>query len=361
MEAIIDQWRQTIMDAAAARQPLRIVGGGSKDFLGQSLVGSSLATRGYCGVIDYEPTELFITARCGTPLAEIESTLADKGQMLAFEPPHFGGDATIGGCVAAGLSGPRRASAGAVRDFVLGARLLDGKGALLHFGGQVMKNVAGYDVSRLLAGSMGMLGLITEVTLKVSPKPQAETTVALDASHDDALALMNRWGGQPMPISAHCWHDDRLTVRLSGNASAVSSARRKIGGAEIEGADVYWLSLREQRVNFFAAKPENSENSLWRLSVPSTTPALALSGQQLIEWGGALRWTRSDGSGAQDIRAMAEQAGGHATLFRAPAAAKGNTSVFHPLAPPLAAIHRNLKRAFDPQGIFNPGRLYPDL
>lgn len=358
MDAIIDEWRQTILTAGAQRQPLRLVGGGSKDFFGQPAAGTPLSTRRYRGVTAYEPSELFITARCGTPLAEIESILADKNQMLAFEPPHFGDDATIGGCVAAGLSGPRRASAGAVRDFVLGARLLDGNGRSLRFGGQVMKNVAGYDVSRLLAGSMGTLGLITEVTLKVSPKPMTETSVAFDAPQADALALMNRWSGLPLPISAHCWQDNRLTVRLSGAAAAVDSARRTIGGREIEEGDTYWRMLREQRTDFFLAAPQTK--SLWRLSVPSTTLELAHVGQQLIEWGGALRWLWS-AVGPHEIRSMVAQAGGHATLFRADASTKRDTGVFHPLQPPLAVIHRNLKHAFDPGGVLNPGRLYPDF
>jgi glycolate oxidase FAD binding subunit len=375
VQSIIQDWCQTITDAAAQQQAVRIIGGGSKDFLGQSLAGTPLLTRAYCGVIAYEPSELFITARCGTSLAEIEGTLAEQRQMLAFEPPHFGTDATIGGCVAAGLSGPRRASAGAVRDFVLGTRLIDGRGTPLRFGGQVMKNVAGYDISRLLAGSMGILGLITEVTLKVVPMPVEESTVALDLSQAEALLLMNRWGALPLPISAHCWHDDKLIVRLSGAAAAVRSAQQKIGGRQVDNADEYWLALREQRADFFTPELPSGLStalttelattsptpSLWRLSLPSTTPELATKRKQLIEWGGALRWVWGDATAAADMRRMAEQAGGHATLFRANDVAKRATSVFHPLAAPLDTIHDKLKQAFDPQRIFNPGRLYATL
>ncbi len=357
IESIVGAWREAVLDAAEQRRPLRIVGCGSKDFYGGLPSGAPLFTGEYRGIVAYEPSELFITARCGTPLAEIEAVLAEKGQMLAFEPPHFHGGATIGGCVAAGLSGPRRASAGAVRDFVLGARLLDGKGGLLAFGGQVMKNVAGYDVSRLLAGSMGILGLIAEVTLKVVPRPVAETTLALQVSQQDALALMNRWGGQPLPISASCWQDNLLTLRLSGAAAAVSAACRSIGGAEIADAAAHWRGLRDHRAAFFAAQ---GGDALWRLSLPSTTPALALPGTQLVEWGGALRWTWGDAA-AKEIRGLAEAAGGHATLFRASEAARQAVGAFQPLPPALAALHRNLKRAFDPHGVFNPGRLYPDI
>ncbi len=358
-DAIVRDWRQAILDAGAKGKALRLVGGGSKDFYGQSLAGTPLSTLAYTGITAYEPTELFLTARCGTTLASIEAALAEKGQMLAFEPPHFAEDATVGGCVAAGLSGPRRARAGAVRDYVLGIHLLNGKGELLSFGGQVMKNVAGYDVSRLLAGSMGILGLIADVTLKVTPRPVAETTLALNASQEEALALMNRWAGQPLPVSATCWHEGRLTLRLSGAAAAVRAAAEKIGGSAIADADAFWQALREQRADFFTKAMEGK--SLWRLSVPSTTPQLPLPGQPLIEWNGALRWLWADDAAVDLIRRVVGQAGGHATLFRASDATKERISVFHPLQAPLAAIHRNLKGAFDPQGVFNPGRLYREL
>jgi glycolate oxidase FAD binding subunit len=356
MEQVLQQFRERIQAASAAKAGLRLRGGGSKDWYGQALQGNVLDTRGYCGIIDYEPTELVITARCGTPLSEIEAALAQRNQMLAFEPPHFGPDATVGGMVAAGLSGPRRQAVGAVRDFTLGAVLMDGKGEVLHFGGQVMKNVAGYDVSRLLAGSLGTLGLILEVSLKVLPRPYSETTLRLAMSEADAIRHLNEWGGQPMPISASAWHGGLLLVRLSGAQSAVKAAQLKIGGDTVaDGAEV-WAAMREQAHPFFASVA-NGSDALWRLSVPSTTPSIDLPGQQLIEWGGAQRWLKSNAD-AMAIRAAAEKAGGHAILFRS---GDKRAGAFHPLAPAVAKIHRNLKSAFDPAGIFNPGRMYGEF
>ena len=343
---------ERIRAAAAHKTPLRIRGGGTKDFYGEPCAGEALDTRPLAGIVDYEPTELVITAGAGTPLADIEAAIRSRGQMLAFEPPHFGAGATLGGCVAAGLSGPRRASAGAVRDFVLGVRILDGRGDSLRFGGTVMKNVAGYDVSRVIAGSLGTLGLVTEVSLKVLPVPVAEITLRLEKSAAEAIALMNEWGGRPLPISATCHCDNLLTVRLSGAAAAVRTARDRIGGEEVSDAAAFWTAVREQTLPFFAGA-----QTLWRLSVKSTTPPLNLPGPQLIEWGGALRWLAGDGD-ARLVREAAAYAGGHATLFRARDKAAG---AFQPVTPALATLHRRLKAAFDPAGIFNPGRMYPDL
>ena len=343
---------ERIRAAAARNTPLRIRGGGTKDFYGEPCAGEALDTRPLAGIVDYEPTELVITAGAGTPLADIEAAIRARGQMLAFEPPHFGAGATLGGCVAAGLSGPRRASAGAVRDFVLGVRILDGRGDSLRFGGTVMKNVAGYDVSRVIAGSLGTLGLVTEVSLKVLPVPVAEITLRLEKSAAEAIALMNEWGGRPLPISATCHCDNLLTVRLSGAAAAVRTARDRIGGEEVSDAAAFWTAVREQTLPFFAGA-----QTLWRLSVKSTTPPLNLPGPQLIEWGGALRWLAGDGD-ARLVREAAAYAGGHATLFRARDKAAG---AFQPVTPTLATLHRRLKAAFDPAGIFNPGRMYPDL
>jgi glycolate oxidase FAD binding subunit len=357
MEQQLSVLRDRIAAASAAGTALQIRGGGSKDWYGETPRGDLLDTRAYAGIIDYEPTELVITARCGTPLAEIEAALAAQNQMLAFEPPHFGAGATIGGMVAAGLSGPARASVGALRDFVLGAVLMDGSGEVLHFGGQVMKNVAGYDVSRLLTGSLGTLGLLLEVSIKVLPVPFAQATVRLPMSQADAIERLNTWGGQPLPISASLWQDDVLTVRLAGAQAAVTAARRVIGGEEIDAAS-FWLAAREQTLPYFEGVAGiDAANALWRLSVPATTAPLDLSGAQLIEWGGAQRWLRTTAPAAK-VRAMAAAAGGHATLFRGGDKAAG---VFQPLAPAVAAIHRNLKTAFDPAGVFNPGRMYPDL
>lgn len=348
----IEQFRARILAAAAAKSTLRIRGGGTKDWYGQTLAGEILDTRAHSGIVDYEPTELVITARCGTPLAEIEAVLAEQNQMLAFEPPHFGDGATFGGAIASGLSGPRRASAGAVRDFVLGAVLMDGKGEVLTFGGQVMKNVAGYDVSRLLAGSLGTLGLMLQHSVKVLPRAPREVTLRFAISEIDALRRLNEWGGQPLPISASCWHDGVLTVRLSGAKAAVDAAAVALGGEGVPDGVAFWAGLREQQHPFFAG-----DGSLWRLSVPSTTGAIVLRGTQLIEWGGAQRWLKvdADAAMARNIRRAVAAVGGHATLFRG--GDKG-VGVFQPLAPAVAAIHQRLKAAFDPSQIFNPGRMY---
>lgn len=350
----VQEFRERILAAGAGNAALQIRGGGSKHWYGQAPHGAVLDTRAYAGILAYDPSELVITARCGTPLAEIEAALAAQRQMLAFEPPHWGAGATIGGVVAAGLSGPRRPYVGALRDFVLGASLMDGRGQVLHFGGQVMKNVAGYDVSRLLCGSMGMLGLLLQVSLKVLPRPYAETTLVFAWSEAEALRRMNQWAAQPLPISASSWQVGRLMLRLSGATAAVRAARQKLGGEELQDGAAYWAALREQALDFFC---QDEEHGLWRLSLPSTAAPLNLSGKNLIEWGGAQRWLFSDESPAA-IRAAAAAAGGHASLFRG---GDKEIGVFAPLSAPLDQIHRHLKQAFDPAGIFNPGRMYKDL
>ena len=356
MEHQLREIADRIRTAAELRQPLRIRGGGSKDWYGRNPVGEILDTRHLSGIVDYDPTELVVTVRAGTPLVELESLLAQHNQMLAFEPPHFGDGATVGGMVAAGLSGPRRQAAGAVRDFILGATIIDGRGQLLHFGGRVMKNVAGYDVSRLMAGSMGVLGLIVEVSLKVLPRPLTEVTLRLEADQADAIRRLNLWGGQPLPISASVWHDGELLVRLSGAQSAVRAAGALLGGEAVDDADAIWESVREHRHRFFSEQPDKA---CWRLSVSSIAPQLDLAGEQLIEWGGALRWLRAAPDVSADrIFAVAREGGGHATWFRGGVAPQ---SVFHPLAPAVAAIHRRLKANLDPQCIFNPGRMYDDI
>jgi glycolate dehydrogenase FAD-binding subunit len=374
MDSVVKQISETIRSAARDKRPLRIRAGGTKDFYGGALCGEILDVTSCRGIVDYEPTELTITAHAGTPLVEIESALREKGQMLAFEPPHFGdvsstvsgGDgsrtlpdrrgkrATLGGCVATGLSGPRRAYAGAVRDFVLGVRLVDGNGTELKFGGQVMKNVAGYDVSRLIAGSLGTLGVLLEVSMKVLPLPSSETTLRLKCGHADGIVLMNTWAALPLPISATAWSAEHLYVRLSGARPAVEAAAGKLGGTIIDPVTAarFWADIREQTDPFFA-----SPGGLWRLAVKSTSAPLNLAGTQLIEWGGALRWLRSDADAAT-IRAAAQAAGGHATLFRG-----GNkgAGVFHPLSEGLMKLHRRLKQTFDPAGILNAGRMYPEF
>ena len=354
MQDAVDNLSRLIREAAAQQRPLCIRGGGTKDFYGGTIHGYKINTVDYRGIVSYEPTELVITARAGTPLSEIEAALREKGQMLPFEPPHFGAQATLGGCVAAGLSGPRRPYAGAVRDFVLGVRLIDGKGNDLRFGGQVMKNVAGYDVSRLVAGSLGTLGLLLEVSLKVLPAHAAEATLHFECGAADAIERMNRWAAQPLPVTATAWRDGVLHVRLSGARVAVDAAAKRLGGPVVDPAQAQrlWTDIREHTDPFFSGSAP-----LWRLSVKPTTPPLMLAGAQLIEWGGALRWLAS-GADRGAIREAAARAGGHATLFRGGDKSAG---VFHPLAPGLMTLHRNLKQVFDPAGILNPGRLYSEL
>ena len=354
---MIEQYSETIREAADKKQRLRIRGSGSKDFYGGQLSGTVLDVQPYRGIVSYEPQELVLTARAGTTLVEIEKLLSDNGQMLPFEPPHFGPAATLGGCIAAGLSGPRRAYQGAARDYVLGVRMLDGRGDLLTFGGQVMKNVAGYDVSRLQVGALGTLGLLLEISLKVLPRPAAETTLRFDMNQAQAIETMNRWAGRPLPLSASYHQGEALTIRLSGAESAVRAAQLKLGGSVLEkGADIL-RDLREQKTDFF-----KTDIPLWRISLPSTAKPLRISGKQLIEWGGALRWCKTE-AGAKAVRAAAEAAGGQATLFRAAdkpvlSSVEGSAGVFHPLPDALMKIHARLKQSFDPHGVFNHGRIY---
>ena len=353
MDQVLQQFRDRIMSATRSGTALRIRGNGTKDWYGQELNGELLDTTAYSGIISYDPTELVVTARAGTNLREIGKALAEKKQMLAFEPPRFDGLATAGGIVASGLSGPRRQAVGSVRDFVLGTVLMDGKGETLHFGGQVMKNVAGYDVSRLLTGSLGTLGLILEVSLKVLPRPFAQHSLQFAMSEQDALHQLNVWGGQPLPLSASCWLNGNLYVRLSGAQAAVDAAIAKMGGTDLPEAENFWDGVREQTHTFFS----EPQQALWRLSLPTVAPPLALPGEQMIEWGGALRWLRTTAD-AETIRSVAANAGGHATLYKG---GDKSVGVFQPLAPAVARIHRNLKQAFDPAGIFNPRRMYTDF
>ena len=350
MAAAIEDFRARIL----AKRPLRIRGGGSKDFYGGVLAGEVLDTRAHAGIVNYEPTELVVTARAGTPLAELEAALAGQRQCLACEPPDHGG-ATVGGAVAAGLSGPRRATADSLRDFVLGVQLMDGEGRLLHFGGEVMKNVAGFDVSRLVAGSMGTLGLIVEVSLKVLPLPVADLSLRFECSQERALEDLNAWAGRPLPLAASAWQDGLLTVRLAGAEAAVAAARAALGGEDIGAAEAttFWSDLRHQRAAFFDAA---DGRTLWRVGLPSVAPPLALPGAPLVEWGGAQRWYR--GGDAQEVRRVAAAAGGHATAYRGGDRAGG---VFAPVPAPLLEVHTRLKQAFDPHGVFCPGRLYPEL
>jgi glycolate oxidase FAD binding subunit len=380
MDAQLNSLIDAVRQAAADGRTLRLRGGGTKDFWGQSLTGEVLDTRAYAGIVSYEPSELVVTARCGTPLAELEAALAEKGQCLAFEPPHFGPDATVGGMVAAGLSGPARATAGAVRDYVLGARFINGLGEHLTFGGQVMKNVAGYDVSRLMAGSWGTLGLITEVSLKVLPVAPAEATLMIAGlAQGPALDLLHRWGGQPLPLNASAWVRDTTAqpvadyvfVRLRGAVAAVQSATGKMAadavalGAQVQAMDHAeaaqdWRASAEQSLAFFDAP--HPDACLWRLSVPQTAPALDLPYPTYIEWQGAQRWLWAPATAAVPLRELAQSVGGHATLFRA-SATHAELDKIAGVNTPLGAvqdrIQRQLQQQFDPKGVFATGRLHP--
>jgi glycolate oxidase len=361
MDAALARLVDQVQTARAAKGSLRIVGGASKDFYGGALEGEALDLRPLAGISSYEPSELVVTARGGTLLAELEETLAAKGQCLAFEPPRYTARGTVGGMVAAGLAGPARASAGAVRDHVLGATLLNGIGQVLSFGGQVMKNVAGYDVSRALAGSLGVLGVICEVSLKVLPVAPSSATLRFECDQAEALTRLAHWGGQPLPIHASAWWNGMLVLRLSGARAAVEAACRQLGGEAVDAAlaAVFWRGLRDHGDEFFgaAAIAVDQGAALWRLGLPCTAAPLALPGQQLVEWGGAQRWLCTSADAAA-VRAAACALGGHATLFRTRDKSPG---VFHPLGPALARIQRALKQAFDPDRVFNRGRLYPEL
>lgn len=371
-----------IRAAAADQQPLRIRGGGTKDFYGERLEGEILDTRPLAGIVSYEPSELVVTVRAGTPLADLDAALGEKGQVLAFEPPYFargpGGGATVGGMVASGLAGPARAATGSVRDFVLGVQIVNGRGELLSFGGQVMKNVAGYDVSRLMAGSLGTLALIAEVSLKVLPRAPAEATLRFAGLDEgDMIRRVNTWGGQPLPLNASSWvhdaHDTAgpaLYLRLRGAVAAVEAAcsrlLRELPGERLHHAQVAadWQAARDLALPWFAAGFARGD-TLWRLSVPPVTPPLNV-GSTLVDWFGAQRWVfvaPDDADHANRLRHAAALAGGHAQRFRtASGEARGErVDAFDPLRAPLDRIHRALKREFDPAGIFNRGRLYPDL
>lgn len=341
---LLEQVNQALQYAT----PLRIQGANSKAFLGRSVAGEVLDTRGHRGIVSYDPTELVITARCGTPLMELAQVLDKAGQMLACEPPSFGA-ATVGGMVASGLSGPRRPWSGSLRDFVLGTRVITGHGKHLRFGGEVMKNVAGYDLSRLMAGSYGALGVITEVSLKVLPKPRQSLSISLELNTARALLRLAEWGRQPLPISAACHDGQRLHLRLEGGEGSVMAAHERLGGERLDAS--FWTRLNEQQLSFF-----DEGQPLWRLSLPNNTPELELPGEQLIDWGGAQRWLKSDAE-ASFIRTVVTEVGGHATCY-----SHGLVdSPFQPLPEALMRYQRSLKQQLDPRGIFNPGRLYAEL
>lgn len=351
---VVDQ----VNAARASGSPLEIRGGLTKQFYGELPQGTPLETAELSGISSYEPTELVVTARAGTRLCELEAALEERGQFLPFEPPRFAPGGTLGGTVAAGLAGPGRASAGSVRDHVLGATLLNGRGELLTFGGQVAKNVAGYDVARLLVGSLGILGVICEVSLKVLPASVASASLCFEWDQAGALGQLCAWAAKPLPITASAWHAGRLHLRLAGAQAAVSAACRSLGGTLLEpaAAQAWWTGVRDQSHEFFACGQGAGAESLWRVSVPTTTPPLELADAQLIEWGGAQRWCKTS-LPPQRMRELAARAGGHATLMRG----AERRQVFAPLNAVLMQIHRGLKDSFDPERIFNPGRLYAGL
>ena len=358
LDAIIDR----VQTANAARTPLRIVGGGSKDFYGEAAVGDRLDMRALGDAALHEPTELVVTASAGLRVDALEALLAEHGQCLPFEPPHYAEGSTVGGMVAAGLSGPSRARSGSLRDHLLGVTLLSGTGELMHFGGRVIKNVAGYDVSRLIAGSLGILGIVVEVSLKVLPKADAEATLRFDMKPALALAALHAWGAKPLPLDASAWWNGNLIVRLRGAGPAVQEGIALMGGEPIDDAAAgpFWTALRDHADPFFVAAHElveHQDGALWRLSVPPTAAPMGLAGDELIEWHGGQRWLATALPAAQ-VRDAAAAVGGHATLFRGHDKSAG---VFAPLAPSVRLIHERLKLAFDPNRILNPGRLYPGL
>jgi glycolate oxidase FAD binding subunit len=339
--------QQQVEHALHSRIPLRIQGGNSKAHLGRKVSGLLLDTRSHRGIVTYDPTELVITARAGTPLAELDAALESAGQMLPCEPPHSESGATLGGMVAAGLSGPRRPWSGSVRDYVLGTRVITGHAKHLRFGGEVMKNVAGYDLSRLMAGSFGTLGLLTEVSLKVLPKPRHTVSIALEMSAEHALQRLAEWGQQPVPISAASHDGKRLYLRLEGGEGSVTAAHERLGGELIDAN--FWCELNAHRLAFFS-----DTRPLWRLSLPTNTGLLNLPGDQLIDWGGAQRWLKSSAE-VKTIRAIATQAGGHASNY------ENSEQPFQPLGAGLLRYQRHLKAQLDPLGIFNPGRMYAEI
>ena len=366
---ISQQLQQQVQNALAQKTALRIVGGNSKAFYGsrdgrtddRMAAAESLNIAGHCGVLNYEPTELVITARAGTLLSDIEKLLDDNGQMLPFEPPAYSAEATIGGTIACNFSGPRRAYSGAARDFLLGCKIINGKAEILSFGGEVMKNVAGYDVSRLMAGAMGTLGVLLEVSLKVLPKAEMQSTQIFHCSSVEALEKMHALSQTPLPISASSFHDSVLRIRFSGATEAVNAAIDTIGGDSMDNAEQYWHDLKEQRLDFFS-----DDKPLWRLSLASDIESLPLGAGHddndfLYEWGGALRWLKSDAS-SELIQETLAKVDGHASLFRhSKKSAELQAELFQPLSPGLLRIHKNLKQAFDPENILNPGKLYSGL
>ena len=344
--------QQHIAHAISQHTTLNICGSNTKTFLGYPALGTELSIAEHRGIVEYDPRELVLTARAGTLLAEIEATLAESGQMLAFEPPHFGERATLGGTIACGLSGPRRPYAGSARDAVLGCKIINGKGELLRFGGQVMKNVAGYDVSRLMVGAYGTLGVVLEVSLKVLPRPAASLTLMQECPEAEAIKRMSQLLSQPLPVDAAAYHAGHCYLRVAGSEQAVKHAQQQLGGDALKKSSPFWHTLREHQLPFF-----HSNKPLYRVMVKPATPPLDIAGDWLLDWGGAQRWLVSE-QPMSVIRKQVEAVGGHVSLFRA---TTRPAEIFSPLPAALFTLHKRLKNSFDPHGIFNPGRMYPDL
>lgn len=341
----------SVAEAHGTSRPLRIRCNNSKHYLCRETEAGTLAVNEHAGIIDYEPTELVLTARSGTTIADINRTLDEHQQCLAFEPPEFGGVASLGGTIACGLSGPARPWTGAARDFVLGTTIINGKGELLRFGGRVMKNVAGYDVSRLMVGAYGGLGVLLDISLKVLPASRYVRTVALEMRADQAIEQVNAWAGTPLPLSAACWYDGTLSVRFSGTKSGVDNAVRRLGGDIVADQGNWWDSIRDYTHPFF-----RQPGRLWRLSVPPASPMPDIAGEWLVDWGGAQRWLRTEAP-AETVIELTVEAGGHALGMNSQEA-----DIIRPaLAENMASLHKTLKQAFDPAGILNPGILYEDL
>ena len=351
MTDLTEAIRDRVRAAFESGTPLAIEGGGSKRFFGRVPAGDPLRVGEHRGIVNHEPSELVLTVRAGTPIGETQAALSEHGQWLPFDPPRHGESSTIGGVVACALSGPARPWTGAVRDFVLGVRIVNGRSDVLSFGGEVMKNVAGYDVSRLMAGALGTLGVLLDVSFKLLPRPACDRTRVLDLTAGEALCRLTEWGRTPLPILGACHDGERLHLRLAGAEAAVAEATERIGGEPGEGGGL-WKDLRDHHHPFFA----EDGPPLWRLSVPAHTPPFDLPGSVLVDWGGAQRWVRSDAPAAR-LRAAAQAAGGHATCFRG----GDREQPFHPLDEGLDRLHARLKAAFDPRRILNPGRLYPGL
>ncbi len=350
MPDIAQQLVTAVIDASHDGQPLSIHGSRSKSFLRLRDEGRPLSILQHNGIVAYEPTELVLTVRAGTSISETESVLRQNGQMLAFEPPEFNGG-TIGGAIASGLSGPRRPWAGAARDFVLGTRIINGKGEDLRFGGQVMKNVAGYDISRLMTGAYGVLGVILDISIKVLPLPEVEVTKAFELSAEEAIRQSSELSGHANPISAACWYQNRFMVRLSGTESGVRQTSHLLGGELLQDADNFWLSIRNHRHKFF------QQGSFWRLSIPPSSPhILKNSSEQLIDWGGAQRWVRTEES-PDSVMRNASSAGGYAEQWHT----SDKKNLRYCLPDEIRNIHKRIKQAFDPKGILNPGAFYNEL